>query len=302
MRAGLGPYLLLATSAFLWGGNFVVARALSADIPPIAMNFWRFFGALIVLAPFTHGTILRHRRALLANWRLLLALGVTGVTTFHSFVYISLHSTTAINAALFMAFTPLAIPLLVFVLYRGTPTGSQVAGICASFVGVLVLISRGDLAALAAVRFNPGDLWMVAAFPCWALYIVLVNRRPPDLPPMALLIGMMAMGVALLVPLYLWEYARVGGIAVTRQNLLGLGFLAIFASAVAYFFWNRGVGEIGPTRAGPFMYLVPVFATLLALIFLGEQIHLYQAVGAVLIVFGIIVTADWRRRMARTVD
>lgn len=298
MRARSSPYILLSASAFFWGANFVVGRALSIDVPPIAMNFWRFFGALIVLLPFTSGPVWRHRRELLVNWPLLLALGVTGISAFHSFVYTALTSTTAINAALFMALTPLAIPLFAYALNGDAPTGRQVAGIGLSFVGILVLIGRGDFAVLAALHFNRGDLWMVAAFPLWSLYAVLLKRRPTELPPAVLLVGVMGVGVGLLIPAYGWEYAHVGGFSPNTESLFGLAFLAVFASALAYMFWNRGVGEVGASRAAPFMHLVPVFATLLAIVFLGESLHFYHLVGATLIAFGVVIAAETRPRRA----
>lgn len=298
MRAKLTPYFLLTASALFWGGNFVVGRAMSIDVPPIAMTFWRFFGALLILSPFMAGPVWRHRRALVANWPLLLALGVTGISAFHSFVYTALASTTAINAALFMALTPLAIPLFAYGLNNDAPSRRQVVGIGLSFVGVLVLVTRGDLSALAALRFNHGDLWMAAAFPLWSLYTVLLKRCPRHVPPAVLLIGIMGVGVALLIPAYLWEYAQVGGFSPNLETLGGLAFLAVFASALAYTFWNRGVGEIGAAGAGPFVHLVPVFATLLAVIFLEERLYPYHLAGAALIAIGVFAASGMRLQRA----
>jgi len=294
MRGKLSPYVLLTASALFWGGNFVVGRALSFDVPPIAMTFWRFFGALLVLLPFTFGPVWRYRRQALANWRLLLVLGVTGITAFHSFTYIALTSTEAINAALFLALTPLVIPVFGYILNGDAPTGRQVAGVCLSLIGVLILIGRGEISVLRALRFNPGDLWMVAAVPMWALYVVLLKRRPTDLPPVVLLVGVICVAVGLLVPAYIWEYSRVGGFSLNMESLSGLAFLAIFASALAYMFWNRGVGEVGAARAGPFLHLVPVFATFLAIAFLGESLHFYHLAGAAMIAFGVLAAAGRR--------
>ncbi len=294
MRLRISPYVLLTATALFWGSNFVVGRALSIDVPPVAMTFWRFFGALVVLLPFTLGPVWHHRRVMVANWPLLLILGLTGISAFHSSVYIALTSTTAINAALFMALTPLAIPLFAYILTRDTLSKRQIAGICLSFIGVLVLVGRGDLSVLRQLQFNRGDLWMMVAFPLWAFYSVLLKRRPAELPPVVLLVGVMCIGFALLIPVYIWEYSQVGGFTVGLQNLAGLAFLAVFASALGYLFWNRGIGEVGAARAGPFMHLVPVFATFLAIVFLGEKLFIYHLAGAGLIALGILAASGLR--------
>ena len=296
MRLKISPYILLTATALFWGSNFVVGRALSIDVPPVAITFWRSFGALLVLLPFTMGPLWRHRRQVVANWPLLLILGLTGVSAFHSSVYIALKSTTAINAALFMALTPLAILLFAYILDREALRKRQIAGICLSFIGVLVLVGRGDLSVLGQLQFNRGDLWMTVAFSLWAFYSVLLKRRPAELPPLVLLIGVMCVGVGLLLPAYIWEYSQVGGFTVSLQSLAGLGFLAVFASALGYLFWNRGVGEVGAARAGPFMHLVPVFATFLAIVFLGEDLFVYHVAGAGLIALGILAASGLRLR------
>lgn len=288
------PYLLLAATALFWGSNFVVGRALSIDVPPIAITFWRFLGALVVLLPFTIGPVWRHRREMFANWPLILMLGLAGVSAFHGSVYIALTSTTAINAALFMALTPLAILLFAYIMDGDTLSGRQIAGICLSFVGVLVLVGRGDLSVLRQLHFNRGDLWMVVAFPLWAFYSVLLKRRPATLSPIVLLVGVICVGVGLLVPVYIWEYSQVGGFSLSLGSLAGMAFLSVFASALGYLFWNRGVGEVGAARAGPFMHLIPVFATFLAIVFLGEKLFVFHVAGAGLIALGILAASGLR--------
>ncbi len=294
MRLKISPYLLLTATALFWGSNFVVGRALSAEIPPIAITFWRSVGALAVLLPFTMGPVWHHRRALAASWPLLLILGLTGVSVFHGAVYLALSSTTAINAALFMALTPLAILLLAYMINGEALNWRQIAGICLSFVGVLVLVGRGDLSVLRELRFNRGDLWMIVAFMFWAFYSVLLKRRPVELPPIVLVAVIMFVGVVFLIPAYIWEYGQVGGFALSLQGLAGLAFLAVFASALGYLFWNRGVGEVGAARAGPFMHLVPIFATILAIVFLGEKLFLFHLAGAAMIALGVIAASGLR--------
>ncbi len=301
MRLPLPPHLLLAASTLFWGGNFVLGRAVSTEIPPITLNFWRWTTALVVLLPFTLAGLWRHRSVIRAHWRILLMLALTGVGAFHSFIYLALTSTTAINASLFMTTIPIIIPVFSFLLDREVLSGRQGLGIVASLLGVGVIISRAEPAVLATLSFNPGDLWMLAAVPLWALYSVILRRRPAALPPIVFLACITAIGVALLMPAYLWELAAVGAIAPSANNLVAIGYLGLFASVIAYVFWNRGVGQVGANRAGPFMHLVPVFATAMAIALLGEALRPYHVAGVVLIALGLgLVSA--RPGLARARD
>ncbi|MFQ5774895.1 MAG: DMT family transporter [Kiloniellaceae bacterium] len=290
MRFEPSPYLLLGVACLFWAGNFVIGRAVSDDIPPIALNFWRWCIALAILFPFTAAGLWQYRAAIVQNWRILLLLAVTGVGAFHSFIYLALASTTAINAALFMAAVPMVIPPIAFGLDREVLRRRQVLGIALSLLGVLTIITRADPGVLAGLRFNAGDLWMLGAVPLWSLYSVLLKRRPTVLPPVILLVSLMCVGVALLLPVYLWEFAALGGFAVNAASLLSIGYLALFASLIAYIFWNRGVAQIGASKAGPFMHLIPVLATAMAIGFLGEAFRPYHLMGVGLIAAGIVLT------------
>ncbi len=291
MRLQPSPYLLLAASALFWGGNFVLGRAVASEIPPISLNFWRWGSALVVLLPFTLAGLWRHRAVVAAHWRVLLLLAVTGIGAFHSFIYLALASTTAINASLFMAAIPVIIPVFSLILDGEVLSRRQGLGIAASLAGVMVIIGRGDPGVLAALAFNPGDLWMLAAVPLWALYSVLLKRRPMALPDTVFLTCITCLGVTLLLPAYLWEFAARGGIALSADNLMAIAYLGVFASVVAYVFWNRGVGQVGASRAGPFMHLVPVFAAVMAVAFLGEALRLYHLGGIALIAAGLVLAS-----------
>lgn len=292
----LSAWLLLAIAALCWAGNFVLGRAMHADIPPVAFTFWRWAGAGLVLLPFAGRDLWRHRAAYLRRWPLVLALAATGVCLFHVFVYTALHSTTATNAGLILATTPLVIPVMSYVFDRTPLTGRQALGIALSLVGVGVIIIRGDIAVLKEFRLTEGDLWMLLAVPTWALYALLLRHVPDGWPPLATILAMTGCGLVVLAPLFAWELATVGGLALTLDNIAALAYVSLFASVVAYICWNRGVGVIGATRAGLSMHLTPVFATAMAVVLLGERLHPFHAVGVVLIGLGIVLTATERLR------
>lgn len=287
---GSPAYLLLATAVLCWAGNFVLGRAVHSEIPPLALTFWRWAVAGAVLVPLASADVWRFRRPLLAHWRLLTVLAVSGVALFHAFVYTGLATTTATNAALIMATTPVVIPIVSYLLFREPLALRQGIGIAGSLAGVTLILVRGDVAALTRLAFTPGDLWVLAAVPTWALYSVLLRKLPLGVPRLAVLLAINGLGVALLAPAYAIELAWVGGIALTPGNLAAIAYVALFASVVAYICWNRGVVEVGATKAGLFLHLMPVFATALAVALLGERLHGYHLPGIALIAAGLYLT------------
>lgn len=290
------PYLLLAASTLFWGGNLVIGRAVAGEIPPIALNFWRWSVALAIFLPFAAADMWRYRTAVAAHWRILLLLAVTGIGAFHCFVYLALQSTTAINVALFMSTGPLVIPLVAFALDREVLARRQVIGLALSLLGVVTILSRADVQVLATLRPNRGDLWMLGAIVLWSLYSVLLRRRPLTLPPPVLLVSIMSIAVALVLPVYLWEHWATGGFDLDAGGMLAIAYVALFASIVAYICWNRGVAQVGASRAGPFMHLIPVFAAALAMVFLGEALERYHLIGVGLIGLGLVLTSRPRSR------
>ncbi len=289
-RFHVPPHLLLSLAVLFWAGNLVLGRGVAPDIPPIALNFWRGTGGALILLPFTAHALWRHRAIIMSHWRTLTALAITGITAFHSFVYVALKSTTAINSSLFMAATPVLIPIFIYGLDRTHLSRRQWAGITLSMIGVVTIITQADWAVIAALNFNTGDLWMMVAVPLWALYSVILKRHPLPLPPQVSVLAIITFAVILLIPVYGWELAFVGGFAINAANLASLGYLALFAAALGYTFWNRGVAALGAAKAGLFMHLIPVFTVTLAVILLGEAFRLFHVFGIALIITGLILT------------
>ena len=289
-RARAIAYLLLCVSALAWAGNFIVARYVHEQVTPLTLNFGRWGLALVILLPFTIGPVLRQRELVRAHFKLFALLGLTGIALFHSFVYAALESTGAINAALILSLTPVFIVLLSWVLDKEPIATAQAAGIALSLLGAVVLITRGDAAAVRALEFNRGDLWMLAAVPNWALYSVLLRRRPPAIQPMVLLTVTIAAGLAFLMPALIFELARGPDFRFGRETAASVVYVALFASVIAYICWNRGVATVGANRAGLFLHLVPAFSALLAIAVLGESLLLHHALGIGLIIAGIYLT------------
>jgi drug/metabolite transporter (DMT)-like permease len=291
------PQLLLVVATLFWGGNFVIGRLLRQDITPIALTFWRWLLALAILLPFCATAIRRQWRSALAAWKLIFALGATGITAYTIAIYAALRITTAVNASLVLATLPLMIVLAGWLINREQITRSQILGLAVSLGGAVVIVAQGSLALLVALRFNAGDLWMLAAVPFWAIYAVLQKRRPAALAPLTIVTLSIGAAMLLLAPAYLWEVRQSGWTHVTIASALGIGYTAVAASAVSYVLWNRGAAVVGPTRAAVYTNLIPVFSALLAVILLGEKLALYHLAGAALVVCGIAL-GHWHRPIA----
>lgn len=283
----VSPYLLLIATTLFWSGNFVLGRAVNATIPPLALSFWRWVFALLLLLPFAWRELHRHRALLLQSWRSLTLLAVLGITNFNTFVYIGLQDTTATNAVLMVSTTPVLIVLLSVLLLRQHISARQTGGVLVSLAGVAVIVARGDWSTLVHLHFNTGDAWIMAAVTSWALYSVCLRWRPAGLPALAFLAATMAIGLLVLTPLYLWDLMQGHHFALDAASVGSIAYVAVFPSVVAYIFWNRAIAELGPNRCGPFLHLMPAFGALLSWLLLDERLASYHWGGIALIAAGL---------------
>ena len=293
-RINHSPHLLLTLAVLFWSGNFILGRAVRADVPPIGLAFWRWaVAALLLLVPALPqlrrdwGTIQRHRP-------IILLLSALGVTIFNTLVYAGLQHTIALNAFLMQTMMPVMIVAMSFVLFRDRIVALQGAGIVFALSGAVVIIIQGDLQTLDALSFNPGDLLIFSAVVAYAGYSALLRKRPP-MHPLSFVAITFVIGACMLLPFYLWEtWARR---AVRWDGLTGAAILyvAIFPSIISFLCFNRGVELIGANRAGLFLYLMPLFGGIMALFFLGEQLRWFHGAGMVLIVTGILLAVRGRR-------
>jgi drug/metabolite transporter (DMT)-like permease len=217
-------------------------------------------------------------------------MSIPSIVLFNTFIYVALQSASATNTALVNATTPVFIVLLARLLFRDRLSTRQLAGVFISLGGLLFIITRGELQVLSQISFAPGDLWPLGASLSWALYSNLLRQRPAGIDPLTFLTAIVALGVVILLPFYLLELFLRGGFALNGASLASIVYVSVFPSLLAYLFWNRGVDSVGPGRAGIFMHLMPVFAILLAAIFLGERLSGYHLGGIGLIFTGIALT------------
>jgi drug/metabolite transporter (DMT)-like permease len=288
--ARVSPYLLLVLTNLFWAGNFVVGRAVHGLMPPAGLTFWRWVIALAVLAPFAAGAVRRDWVLVRRHWPRLAVMGAMSVCGFSVLLYTGLTSTTATNALLLNSTAPVLIVLVAWMFAGERVTAVQAIGIAVSLLGVAAIVSRGSWEGVRALQFGTGDLWIFAAVILWAAYTLMLRWRPSDIGLLVFLAVTIAAGVVAALPLYLIEIASGATPTFTRGSVSGLIYMGLLPSLVSHGFWNRAVGEVGGNRAGLFIHLTPVFGTVLAIVFLGETLHVYHVVGMVLILCGIVVT------------
>lgn len=284
------PYLLLTLTPLFWAGNFVVGRAIRNDIPPVALAFWRWAIAALLLLPFAWPHLRGQWPLIRSQWRSLSLFSVLGVVCFNVFAYLGLQYTTATNGVLLNSTIPILIIALNGIFFRNRPTPMQAAGVALSLTGVLVIVAQGDTAVFSALTLNAGDVSILAAVMAWAVYTILLKQRPMDLHPLAFLAVLTIIGVIVLLPFYLAELASGRHLIWSGKAAMALAYVAIFPALLGYVFWNRGVAAVGPNRAGLFIHLMPVFGTLLSVLLLGERPKLFQIAGIGLIFMGIALT------------
>jgi drug/metabolite transporter (DMT)-like permease len=282
-------WLLLSLTALFWAGNAVVGRAVTADFPPVALAFWRWVLASALVAPFAWRRLKEDLPALVRAWPLVLLLSLLGIAAFNTLLYTALHSTTVINAVLLQSVMPPLILLASFIIFRERAGAGQLIGLLVALVGVAAIVSEGAPGRLLHLHLNPGDLMMLAAVIGYAVYSALLRKRPPVHPSSFLLASFMV-GAAMLAPLYLLELLSGRSANLGGNSLAALLYVAVFPSILAYLFFNRGVELMGANRAGLFIHLIPVFGAVLAMVFLGEALRPYHAVGAALIGLGIVLS------------
>ncbi len=281
-------YLLLILPPLFWAGNSVLARGVAELIPPVAMSFWRWVIASAILLPFTWKQVLRDWPKIKEAWKIIFFLGLFGIASFNTLLYTAAHSTTALNIALTQSVMPVVIVVISFVLFRDRISLFQLFAITLCTFGAGYIVIHGEWQRLVQLEFVLGDLLMLLAVCLYALYSVLLRKRP-DIHPMSFLTTTFAVGVVLLLPLYLWEAQQMPPLQLTRPVVFSLLYVAFCPSILAYLFWNKGIHEVGANRAGLYINLIPLFASLLAILFLGERFQDYHLIGIILIASGLLL-------------
>ena len=287
-KYALAGYAFALGSTAIWSGNFIIARGLSDSIPPVTLAFWRWVVATAVFLPFAIKPLIAEWNTLKKHVPYLSITALLGITIFNTLIYVAGHTTTAVNLSLISITFPVFIIIFSRLFFGEAITLNKGIGIALVLMGVVLLITKGALSSLLDISFAIGDLWMLIAAVVFAVYSILLKRRPPELGLLAFQFSTFILGLLFLFPFFLWEQAIVPPVAFEARTLLSILYVGIFASLVAFSLWNKAITAVGPSKAAMIYYLLPLFSGVLAYLFLGESIQVVHFYSALLIVSGIL--------------
>tara|TARA_A100000164_G_scaffold80611_1_gene68292 strand:+ start:118 stop:1020 length:903 start_codon:yes stop_codon:yes gene_type:complete len=284
-------YIYLLLTVTFWAGNFIVGKYASYyEVPPFSLNFYRWFFAWLILAPFTIPEILKHKEYIKQNYKLFLILGVTSITVFNSIVYYSLNFTQVISGVLMISTIPVMIMLFSSLLKIEKTNTFQIFGVLFSFTGVILIITKANLEILKNLDFNKGDITMVIAMFSWALYSALLKKQTHKLSQLSLLEVIITFGLIFLIPIYLVEYQLGYRINLEKPFILILGYVVLFPGLASFILWIKGISMIGANRSGVFLHLMPILSAIMAMIIFKEKFMIYHVLGAIFIITGIFLS------------
>jgi drug/metabolite transporter (DMT)-like permease len=287
---GAGLALL---AVVIWSGNFIAARGVIKQMPPIALNFFRWLTATIFLFPFAAKKLHVEWHAMKGSGWHFFWTALAGVTLFNTFVYVGARYTSAINLALIGTTTSPIIAIALARLFLKERIGwMKAAGMGLCIAGVLFLLSRGNVNHLVSLHFSTGDGWILLAALTFAVYNTLAKKKPRGLTPLPYLFIVFLVGTLLLLPAYFIEKMHSEPVHWNAGLLLIILYLGVGASVISFLCWNIAIGKLGAGRTALFGNLIPVFSSIEAALILGEQFTGYHVVS-MLLVFAGIVMANW---------
>jgi drug/metabolite transporter (DMT)-like permease len=284
------PYLLLSITALCWAGNAIVGRMAAGHIAPVTLSFLRWSFAFLIILPFAWRHLVRDWDAIRGRLGVMIVLSITGIGAFNTLQYWALEHTQALNTLLLQSAAPLVVAVWSLALFGVRLTLAQAAGVLLSMAGVLIILMHGDLTKLSNIEFNLGDLIFIVALVIFGLYSVLSLKRP-NIHALSFVAFTFGAGAACLIPLFIWELFARPLMQIDTANLLTLAYVALFPSTIAYLCFNRGVQLIGANRAAPFFHVVPVFGTVMSIVFLGEHPQAFHFIGFALVLTGVFVAS-----------
>ena len=292
MNSNFKAYLMLILCAFFWSGNFIVGKfATLYEVPPLTLYFFRWLIVWIILIPFTFRDILKNIKVIKKNFYPILLMSITSISIFNSVVYYSLNFTQVLNGALMISIIPVLIVFISFIFKTEKINFSQIFGLLLSITGVLTIITRLDFAKLINLDLNKGDLWLLVAMLSWAIYSTMLITHKTGLKYLSFMTAIVSIGLIFLFPQFLFEWNSHQVIKFNISFILITSYVVFFAGLGSYILWNKAVVIVGPTKAGIFLHLMPVFSSFMAIFLLNEKLMNFHIIGAIIIIVGIYLSS-----------
>lgn len=282
----LKAYVLLTLTTLCWGMNAIFSKLAVGHIAPMQLVTFRWLGVVLLLLLFARKQIIKDWPVIRRRLPFLALMGSVGFTTFNAFFYVAAHTTSAINIGILQGAIPVFVLLGSFILFKHRVSPIQLCGVAITIIGVIIVASGGSWQKLQTLSFSEGDIYMLIACVFYAGYSIFLTKRPKASALSIFSVMATAAWLASL-PLVAIETFQQGWQPPTQTGWMIVLLVSLLPSLVAQIFFIQGVGIIGPGRAGVFVNLVPVFASLMAVSFLGESFQLYHGLALSLVLGGI---------------
>lgn len=293
-KSTLYGYLMGIGAVFFWSFNVIIARGLVGVLSPVQISFGRWFFAALFLLPFTAKVMLRDKELIAAHFKLIFAQSMTGVVLMNLLVYYAGQTTSAINMSLLGTVGPIFLVVFSALLLHVKVSMKQLSGFAAALLGVLTIITRGNLFNLEKFTFVIGDLWMLAMTVMFGLYGVLQSKKIEGLSSVSQLSAVITVAVIVFLPFFLMSLAVNPPGSVSGNVWMILIYMGVLPSLFSFFCWNGALERLGGLKTSLIYYLMPVFSTIEAYFLLGEKISAPQVYGGLLVVIGVFIAAYHR--------
>jgi drug/metabolite transporter (DMT)-like permease len=281
---------LAVLATLIWSGNYVIARGVYKQINPVSLAFYRWATATVILFPFAIRRFSSEWSIIRRSWQYLFWVAFSGIALFNTIVYYAGHYTTAINLALIGTTTSPVISIILARIFLKERIGlMKIGGLILCLVGILFLLSKGDLRNLFTLSFSIGDAWMLVAAFCFSVYVVLVRKKPGGISPVSFLFAIFSLGTLLLLPFFLWQHGAAQVVNWNFKLTAAILYIGLGASVICYFMWNTAISILGAGRTALFGNLITVFSSLEAVILLNEQFSWIHIISMLLVFAGLLL-------------
>jgi len=289
--------LLAIIACVIWSGNFIASRYSVQLAGPISLAFFRWTIATITMLPFALKNLKKEQQLFKDNLSYFFWMSLVGVAVYNTMIYQAGHTTTAINMALYGSIIhPIVATLLAAWVVQEKLHWKSIAGIGLGVLGIIVLLSKGDINTLLHFKFATGDLWMIGAGCCFGTYNVFVRKKPVGVSNNSFLLVLFALGTILLFPFAVYEMNYVQPVHFSKELLIVILYIGIGNSTIAYLLWNMAIHRLGAAKTALFGTLIPFLSSIEALFILKEQFTIFQIISGVIIVSGIVINT-WPSKM-----
>ncbi len=281
---------LAVLATMIWAGNFVISKGVSQLIGPISLAFFRWTLASLIIIPIAWPSYKKEKQYIKENIRYLFWVALSGIALFNTCIYVSGHFTTAINMALIgTTSSPIFATVFAIIFLKEKVNATRLVGLIMCIIGILILLSKGSFEKLWSLHFGVGDLWILAAGFCFAIYSVLVKKKPLSISSLHFLMLIFSMGAMMLFPFFLienWYFPRPQFTPALIGSILYLGF---GTSVIAFLCWNIALQKLGTSRTVLFGNLTPIFSTLEAVLILGEKFTSIHVISGLMVIGGLVI-------------